>query len=335
VLVWGQIRKIVARARRLTIARRDELDARIGASSDRFRSMDPDHVIDAIEQAATEIEGAARAERAEDRRAEDEFLAVQPDFDGGIRLYGELGPLSGAIVTNALDARTGRREHDATAAGRPTSRAKDDAAALVSLCADDLAGGDREGPAKPLVLVGVQLDQIDVTAAGTIDLDVPGVLPTITARTLEALAQDADLRAVIFDGATPLAVSKKTTAPDIPADTRLAVWLRDRTCRFPGSRRPASSSHVHHLVEREHGGDHHPDNLALIADTVHLAVLHRHGWRTHLDPTDGTLTATRGARTLRSLPRWRGLDRPDANGEERAPPPPGTDPPGTDPPGTG
>ena len=95
---------------------------------------------------------------------------------------------------------------------------------------------------------------------------------------------------VIFDGATPLAVSKKLHAPDIPADTRLAVWLRDRTCRFPGSDRPATSAHVHHLQERQDGGTHDPNNLALVADTVHIGVLHKHGWKLTLNPADGSIS---------------------------------------------
>ena len=47
----------------------------------------------------------------------------------------------------------------------------------------------------------VDVDNIDVTAAGTIDIATSGCLPVISARVVEALANDASVQAVLFDGA--------------------------------------------------------------------------------------------------------------------------------------
>ncbi|MBA2529093.1 MAG: HNH endonuclease, partial [Euzebyales bacterium] len=112
---------------------------------------------------------------------------------------------------------------------------------------------------------------------------------------------------VLFDGARPLAVSKKVRAAAIPADTRLAVHARDRGCRFPGSADPLAHCDLHH-IERQRGGDHHPDNLVAVSRRHHT-LIHRHGWTLSLNHASGQITAWRGRRRWRSLPRgtrWHG-----------------------------
>ena len=136
-----------------------------------------------------------------------------------------------------------------------------------------------------------------------------GPLPRITARLADSLADDADIRAVVFDGARPLAVSDKLTAATIPTKTRVAVQARDRGCRFPASADPAGHTDVHHLIHREDGGDHHPDNLALLSRRHHTLV-HQHGWTLELEPDSGQITATRRGRTWRTLPRGTPLAPP-------------------------
>ncbi len=141
------------------------------------------------------------------------------------------------------------------------------------------------------------------------ELAAPGVLPTLTAATVEALAHDAHLRVVIFDGARPLAVSAKTRAADIPADTRLAVAARDGGCRFPASTAPLRWSESHHLRPRAFGGNHHPENLVQLNRRWHR-LTHRRGWKLHLNPDSGELTIARHGRTWLSLPRGTPLRRP-------------------------
>ncbi|MDX1658947.1 MAG: HNH endonuclease signature motif containing protein, partial [Nitriliruptorales bacterium] len=123
---------------------------------------------------------------------------------------------------------------------------------------------------------------------------------------------------VVFDGKRPLAVSASQSAA-IPDDVRLAVRLRDRGDRFPGSTLPTSDSHFHHLVPRGHDGTHHPDNLLTLGARHHLHHIHQRGWRASLDPHTGQAFFERDGRTFRTLPRGTPLEPPPESG--------GTDPP--------
>ncbi|MDP8928256.1 MAG: HNH endonuclease [Actinomycetota bacterium] len=316
-LSWGQVRGIVVRLRRLPLDDLAEIDARVEASLERIDAYSPDELVWAVERAVDELDGARRAERREQRRVAANFLAVQPCLDGAISLYAELDPVAGATVLNALEAASDPPNGDVSEPGEPSSRAKQRAQGLQRICSDWLGGGTG-CPARPTLVVHVDLAQVTTTAAGLVELAAPGGLPTLTASTVERLSQDADLRAVLFDGARPLAVSAKTRAADIPGEVRLAVAARDRGCRFPASTTPLQWSDCHHIVPREANGDHHPDNLTYLARRWHL-VVHRHGWEQHLDPRTGELTITRNGRTWRSLPRGTPLSRPPPLGQPDQP----------------
>ena len=182
----------------------------------------------------------------------------------------------------------------------------------MGLLADSLAGRRRDGtviPAKPLLVVHVPLDQITATASGLLEVAVPGWLPTLTGRLTNLLAGDADLKAVIFDGARPLMVTRKLTATDIPADTRLACAARDLGARDPGGRTPIPLSDLHHLNDDR---THDPDQMARVSPTGHHRVIHRHGWTGQVDPDTGQLTWTNPTtgRTITTLPWSTTLPRP-------------------------
>ncbi len=313
-LSWGQVRGIVTRLRRLKVEDLPSIDERMEASLDRIDKYNPDELVWAVQQAADEIDGARKAERREQRMVEASFLALQPSFDGSVRLYGELDPVAGATCLNALEAASGPPDAQRSEPGDVSSRAKQRAQALTRICADWLGGGTGGGrPARPLIVAHVDVANATPTAAGTVELGAPGVLPTLTAATVEALTRDADLRVVLFDGARPLAVSSKTKAVEVPADTRLAVKARDRGCRFPGSTAPAKWAEIHHIRPRAKGGDHHPDKLTLLLRRWHRLV-HDRDWKQHLDPQTGEFTIARKRRIWTSLPRGTPLRRP--------PPPP-------------
>ena len=59
---------------------------------------------------------------------------------------------------------------------------------------------------------------------------------------------------------------------------RHAVWVRDRHCAFPGCRRPAKWTQVHHFVAFIPNGLTNMDNLLLLCDRHHHLV-HEGGWR--------------------------------------------------------
>ena len=317
---WGQVRAITAAVRRLGAADRAELDARIAASAERHGGIDaydPDQLLWAVDQAVEQLRSSRAEERAEARRREASFVSVQAALDGGVRLYAELDAVRGATVLNALDAAAARPAEDTKAAAdkgaeqrppstasapwSPTPRARQYADALEAVCAEWL-GGDTTRPARPLLVAHVDLSQVQRRPDGTVELAVRGGLPRVTAATLEALAASGDVRAVLFDGARPLAVTRKVRADAIPADTRFAVRARDLGCRFPGSADPLAHTDVHHAVHREHGGGHHPDNLVSLSRRFHTLV-HTKGWRLRVAPETGMVTARRRHRAWRSLPR--------------------------------
>ena len=178
-------------------------------------------------------------------------------------------------------------------------------------------GCGRARRARPLVVVHVGLDQLSGHPDGTVELNLRGGLPRVSAATVEALARSGDVQAVLFDGQRPLAATSKVDAARVPAATALAVRSRDRGCRFPASRDPIGHTDLHHLREQARGGDHDPDNLVCLSRRWHTTA-HQRGWTLTLDPATGQLTTQRGGRSYRSLPRG-------------APLPPAPDPPPRDP----
>ena len=290
-LSWGQVRRIVWAARTVPVAARGGLDDRIAATGrthglDRY---DPDDLCDQVDAAADELRRLRTVERAEARRAGADVLVLQQTFDGMVTGWFRLNVISAAIVVNALThwmallatcsvtpPETGAPPAVADACDPDSwtgrDRGRQQATALVTLAAAALSGlltphGARR-PAKPLYVVHVDVRQADPTA--TLELDLAGGLPSLTARMVELLETDATIQAVLFDGHRPLAVSSKLHAEHLPADTRLAVQARDLGNRDPGPRLPVGRSHVHHLVHRADGGDHDVDNLACLGPAWHL-----------------------------------------------------------------
>ncbi|MDP8928779.1 MAG: 13E12 repeat family protein [Actinomycetota bacterium] len=149
-LSWGQVRGMVARLRRVKIDDLATVDARVEASLERMDAYSPDELVWAVERAADEIDGARRVERREQRRVAANFLAVHPCLDGAISLYGELDPVAGATVLNALDAASDPPNGEPKEPGEPSSRAKQRAQGLQRICSD-LAGWGlgAVGPAQP------------------------------------------------------------------------------------------------------------------------------------------------------------------------------------------
>jgi hypothetical protein len=321
---WGQIRGIVLAVRRLPVAKRAELDARIAASITAYGGIDafdPDHLVEAVDVAAAELSDPRNAERREDRQRGANFLSLQLATDGRVRGYFDYDPVEGAVVVNGLDAASPRpKATEDPEPGQPTTRGKQYAAGLVEMAAEYLGGANsgvapsgskrRRRRARPLLVAHVQAGDVARGAGGIVELNVRGRLSRICAATLEILARDADVQAVIFDGARPLAVSRKLRAEKIPDDIRTAVLARDMGDRFPGSQDPVGHLDVHHLRHREHGGTNDIDNLAGFSRRTHLGRIHKHGWRIALDPTTGIITARRRQRAWRSLPRSAGLARP-------------------------
>jgi hypothetical protein len=272
------------------------LDEHIDASQDLFAKIDPDDALDAIRIVVEELRGIRKAQQREDAIERGNFVWGQPSMFGPGKLYGELDNLSLGQVLARVDAMAPADD------GRTLSQRRADG--LVALathaCDDDTGAG-----AETTIVVCLDKDQTTPTAAGTLVLDAPGCLPTVSARTIEALAADASVQAVVFDGGRPLTATAKIRAKTVPAATRAAVKARDRGDRFPGSRRPIA--HLHHLNKAGEG--HHPEYLIGLSQASHRRV-HRHQWRVSVDPASAEITFKRGERTWVTLPRGTRLRRP-------------------------
>jgi 5-methylcytosine-specific restriction endonuclease McrA len=78
----------------------------------------------------------------------------------------------------------------------------------------------------------------------------------------------------------------------IPPAVRRAVLVRDDgKCQVPGCRNHRYLD-LHHIEHRQHGGDHHPDNLTVVCSTHH-DLLHRDVLTVEKN-ADGSLSWTRG-----------------------------------------
>ena len=328
LISWGQVRGIVLSVRRLTLADRADVDARIAATVAAYDGadvFDPDHLVEAVDRAVAELTNPRNAERREQRAPLANHLALQQSFDGRMRGWFDYDPVNGAIVVNALDAASDAPQADRSETGQPTTRAQQHAAGLVEMAAEYLSGVNsdkaradddpaqpprRRRRARPLLIGHVQVSDVHRTDAGIVELNVRGRLCRITSATLDLLAADADFRAVLFDGARPLAVSRKLDARDIAQDVRLAVRARDMGDRWPGSNAPIGHTELHHFTHRANGGTHHVDELGSFTRDVHLNRIHKHGWKVSLDPDTAIVTIKRKGRIWRSLPRSVGLARP-------------------------
>ncbi len=357
---WGQVRRITKAARTLRADERAELDACVAATAEEHSGLDafgPDQLCDAVDAAADDLRDPRSIERREAAAAQANFLSVQHTLFNRVQIYADYDEVSAAPIIDMFDAAAGQphgcgepepaptdaeaamntasdAESDSHAASVPerfTRRGKQYADALADIAAHYLAGSLGASRARPLLNVFVDLNQISVNNAGTVQLNVRGPLPRISLAALELLSKDADCRAVIFDRKRPLCVSKKLYAKDIPADVAFAVAARDLGDRWPGSNDPLGHTENHHIKMRLRGGVHHVDDLVRLSRRHHRTH-HDHQWQMQLDPRSGVLTIRRGKRVWRSLPRGTPLSRPKRRPNRGTHPPRGSNiPPAADP----
>ena len=111
--------------------------------------------------------------------------------------------------------------------------------------------------------------QIAVTVCERCDRgwqDGAGAVVELAAAEVERATCDAQWIGSV-DGGEPA-----RAAQDVPPRIRRLVWRRDHgRCRVPGCR-STRSLEIHHIVAREDGGSHDPDNLCLCCDAHHAAA---------------------------------------------------------------
>ena len=318
-LSWAIVRGILTRARRLRVDERAILDERIGLSIDFIDALTPEQLWDAADAVVDEIRGARAVERREARQAADDFIYGQLDFDGGSSVYGKFCATSTATLFNALQARAGTPQTNTAQPGTATTRSRQLGKALVDMAADDLGRDDPGRPAQPAFVVRVDTKDVTVTEAGLVDINLPGAIaPGLSAALVESLAASATVKAVLFDGARPLAWGRTIHTNDLPDAIRDAVGVRDGGCRFPGSREPLARTDAHHIDGRRNG--HNPDRLVRLSRRGHRLV-HQHRWRITIDTDTGKATFTRGTQVFTTMPRGARLRRPPPDDKTGQPQP--------------
>ncbi len=101
-LGWAQVRAIVSEAGPLTGLERQQLDGLL-PPAERLAEVDPDRLVDEVRDRVAAIRPVQERERAV-RRIERRFLAVQPQLDGALSIYGEYDPEAAATLLEAIEA---------------------------------------------------------------------------------------------------------------------------------------------------------------------------------------------------------------------------------------
>ena len=148
--------------------------------------------------------------------------------------------------------------------------------ALTAILSQALASNvDEVRPHRRPVTVNVTIDLPTLLglAENPGQLSGYGAIPASVAR---ELASDATWKRFITDPQTGNLLDygrEKYEPPQALVDFLLA---RDRTCRFPGCRQPASKSDIDHAQSWETGGETKPENLGLLCRRHHRLKTHGH-----------------------------------------------------------
>ncbi|WP_181137605.1 HNH endonuclease signature motif containing protein [Rathayibacter sp. AY1D1] len=226
------------------------------------------------------------------RAREDRSVRVSPEQDGMATLCATL-PAPAAFGALARLDRIARTLRDGSGAAEERTLAQLRADALVDLLCDGDVSGTAPGDERPRtsargIRAEVRLTLAASTAAGQdetpAELDGYGLIPAGVAR--ELLGADSAVTPVLTHPSTGAVVSVGRTHRLPPPRMRLALQLRDRTCRFPGCTRPAATAEADHTLEWRHGGATALDNLASLC-VAHHHVRHGDRWTYTLHP-DGS-----------------------------------------------
>jgi hypothetical protein len=256
---------------------------------DRARWQTPGQLRATTARAVLATDPAGAAERRAALRSE-RRVVLTPRPDGEMAELWALLPAEQAMtVRTALDALA------------DTARAPDDvrtvdqrrADVLVDVFADVLeAGGWRD---QPLARQHRRRPHLQVTVGiGTL-LGVeaePGELAgygPISAELAREIAADATWSRLLLDAPSGTVLDVGRTSYEPPAGLASHVLARDRTCRFPGCRQPASRVQLDHTVPFPDGPTSH-DNLGGLCQHHHR-LKHEGGWQLRQD-RPGTFTWT-------------------------------------------
>jgi hypothetical protein len=258
----------------------------------------------------------ATGARLDDRR----YLRHEVLEDGMVRLSVVLHPDEAALVMNAVHEARRRSADPGSDAGSDEGAASGVSAetprrvmsapdALVAVAEAFLASDEGSALTGLGTQLVVHLDHdplaADDTVAATLDDG-----SRVSAETLRRLGCDATI-VPLRDGAAVPGRRSRTVSPNL----KMALWLRDRGCRFPGCTNRLFL-HAHHIHHWAHGGETTAENLVLLCSTHHrllheggfgvrregdeLVFLDRHGRRVEAAPAPWEL----GGDALQVIESW-------------------------------
>lgn len=211
------------------------------------------------------------------RNANTPNLATQVDSDSkSCNTMTDSVAMSSNTLTGASELTSATGAQSATDTWSLLSADNKRADALTAILSQALASNvDEVRPHRRPVTVNVTIDLPTLLglAENPGQLSGYGAIPASVAR---ELASDATWKRFITDPQTGNLLDygrEKYEPPQALVDFLLA---RDRTCRFPGCRQPASKSDIDHAQSWETGGETKPENLGLLCRRHHRLKTHGH-----------------------------------------------------------
>jgi hypothetical protein len=226
----------------------------------------------------------AEFEEVVDRARESRRVSCYNDADGMATVVAILPAQDAQMVMksiesyimkmNEIDEAKNENSTEATSSWSLLSADNKRADALTAILSQALASNvDDVRPHRRPVTVNVTIDLPTLLglAENPGQLSGYGAIPASVAR---ELASDATWKRFITDPQTGNLLDygrEKYEPPQALVDFLLA---RDRTCRFPGCRQPASKSDIDHAHSWETGGETKPENLGLLCRRHHRLKTH-------------------------------------------------------------
>jgi hypothetical protein len=141
------------------------------------------------------------------------------------------------------------------------------------------------------VVVFVDLDQANDTA-GELGAEIE-YGPRVGPETLEEILCTGSVQLVGLENGKPVVTSDNTKV--IPPTARRYVAWRDGGCSITGCR-SRYRLQPHHINNRQHGGDHDPENLATLCWFHHHVAIHGAGFGLRPGDPPGNRRLTRPRR---------------------------------------
>ena len=205
------------------------------------------------------------------------FLVIQPHLDESVyQLWGQLPGVEGRIIEKALHQR--ETELPVLPDQNQGQRRVD---ALTSLCLDSLTGSSETGGEGRAVTVAEIFIDGNIAAASFGEQGASTASgPRVGPNTLSEILCGGKIRVIVTDGLHPVSYSDLGEA--IPPAIRSYVLWRDQgQCSIEGCH-SRYRLQPHHLQQRAHGGNHHPENLISLCWYHHHIAIHQMGMR--IDP---------------------------------------------------